>query len=103
MIINKEVQELVHISSNPQAFLHKYEDLKQKKYVYCEVANGWALMQIDFNFSVDGLEAYVQFLYKISQDTGVKNFLYRISKKSGVTKASPQIPMTKDDLPQVFD
>lgn len=31
--IQQEVRELAKVCSNPQAFLHKCEDLKQKKYV----------------------------------------------------------------------
>lgn len=30
--LQQEVRELAKICSNPQAFLHKCEDLKQKKY-----------------------------------------------------------------------
>lgn len=36
--IQKEIQDLAKVSSNPQIFLHKCEDLKQKKYALKKIA-----------------------------------------------------------------
>ncbi|KAK9738615.1 Gamma tubulin complex component C-terminal [Popillia japonica] len=80
--IQSEVQNLATKSLNQQAFLSKYEDLKQK--------------------NVDCLGSFVQLLHLISQDVGVKDFLARTVKSNAVsTESCTKVTFTRDELPQV--
>ncbi|KAI4462855.1 gamma tubulin complex protein [Holotrichia oblita] len=80
--IQSEVQNLAIKSLNQQAFLGKYEDLKQK--------------------NVDCLGSFVQLLHLISQDVGVKDFLSRTVKSNTVSAEScTKVMFTRDELPQV--
>ncbi|KAI4462822.1 gamma tubulin complex protein [Holotrichia oblita] len=79
--IQSEVQNLAIKSLNQQAFLGKYEDLKQK--------------------NVDCLGSFVQLLHLISQDVGVKDFLSRTVKSNTVSAEScTKVMFTRDELPQ---
>lgn len=78
MAIQSYVQRIAEDLKNSEPFLSKFEDLKQK--------------------NVDCLGPYVQLLYQISQDTGVKNLLYRMAKH---THSEIKTEITRDDLPQL--
>ncbi|XP_060530433.1 gamma-tubulin complex component 2-like isoform X2 [Cylas formicarius] len=77
MIQESHVQNLVEKVSNPQPFLAKYNDLKQK--------------------NVDCLNLYMQLLNSISRDSGVKSLLLK-SKKQPFSISEI---ITRDTLPQV--
>jgi gamma-tubulin complex component 2 len=77
--IQNYVQRIAEDLKNSEPFLSKFEDLKQK--------------------NVDCLGPYVQLLYQISQDSGVKSLLYKMAKQHTASEQKTEI--TRDDLPQV--
>ncbi|KAJ8938379.1 hypothetical protein NQ318_022878 [Aromia moschata] len=74
--IQTHLASIVQDIANPDSFMSKYKDLKDKN-VYC-------------------LNAYVQLLDNISQDAGVKEFLLKSAKHPS---SSLNTELTKDDLP----
>ncbi|KAF7991659.1 hypothetical protein HCN44_010460 [Aphidius gifuensis] len=71
---------LKKISPNPDAFIEKYEELKDKK--------------------VDRLGSFMQVLYHISADKSLKDHLEKHSQSIG-GMSSQLDPITSDDLPQI--
>ncbi|CAG9817682.1 unnamed protein product [Phaedon cochleariae] len=78
IIIQKHLTRLSQDISDPDTFLAKYNDLKDK--------------------NVDSLNSYVELLDLISQDHSLKDFILRSTKPTSCSKAE----LTKDDLPQVI-
>ncbi|KAJ3659485.1 hypothetical protein Zmor_011173 [Zophobas morio] len=76
--VQNYVQRIAEDLKNSEPFLAKFEDLKQK--------------------NVDCLGPYVQLLYQISQDPGVKSMLYKMAKH---TASEQKFEITRDDLPHV--
>ncbi|XP_018336681.1 gamma-tubulin complex component 2 isoform X2 [Agrilus planipennis] len=87
-----QIQQLSQQAPNPQNFLAKYEEIKQK--------------------NVDSLNSYIQLLNCISQDQTVKDFLAATAKKNpgthndttssgGNSQLFTSTPLTHDELQEV--
>ncbi|XP_071055793.1 gamma-tubulin complex component 2-like isoform X1 [Onthophagus taurus] len=77
-----EVHEFAESCSNPQAFLSKYEELKQK--------------------NVDCLSGYVHLMYLISQDAPGKELLSKTCINPTISSSTSLVsPLTLTDLPTV--
>ncbi|XP_065159519.1 gamma-tubulin complex component 2-like isoform X2 [Atheta coriaria] len=74
------LQQLAERSNNPQAFMSKFEDLKEK--------------------NVDSLGQYIDLMQKIGQDSNMREFLAQTASKLN-KQATNSAPITKDTLPQV--
>lgn len=100
------IQHLAKISSEPELFLQKYEELKSRKLVSQCNADVTAFVQRNKKrcillFRVDLLGPFVQTLELISQDEELKRYLSRSLPRA--TASSLRDPtITQEDLPKVI-
>ncbi|KAF5289920.1 hypothetical protein FQA39_LY14929 [Lamprigera yunnana] len=81
-IFQNALQNLTQLSPDPQTFIAKLEDLKQK--------------------NVDSLSEYIQVLNYISQDSGLKDYFKQTSSKSHNNLCSLSVnKVTKEDIEDV--